>query len=304
MASLRRIARYRFEAYFFLVNTASTISACLAAIAPLLWSCLAEAGTWSDHFYQQTLTEDWSGNRDAFQIKDRVLEGVSASPVAPSPLNLVEISQDSTNCDISCWVNVVSPNTHVCTKGALILRHTGNDGYVFALHEATQTIEVYRLSTHEMLFKRDSKIELKKWYYLRAELRGATMTFFVDDQLVGSVTDTLQPSGSVGVAVQDAEAVWFDDFTITGPNVAGNSDGVSLPQVSVVQDTNGHVVIRFLATPPYDYFVQATSAPLSHDWETIGTFTAKLESFEAEISDPMTKVLRFYRVEKVHCGCR
>src|SRR5207344_2940007 len=133
--------------------------------------------------------------------------GVSASPVAPSPLNLIEVSQDSTNCDISCWANVVSPNTRVCTKGALILRHTGNDGYVFALHEATQTIEVYRLSTHEMLFKRDLKIELKKWYYLRAELRGSAMTFFVDDQLVCSVTDTLHPSGSVGVAVQDADAV-------------------------------------------------------------------------------------------------
>ena len=286
------------------MKAASSISEILAVICPLLFPILGHAGTWSDHFYQTTLAEAWTGNRGAFQTRDGILEGESASPVAESLFNLVEIAVDSTDCNVGCWVNVVSPNLRICTKGALILRHTGNDGYVFALHEATQTIEVYRLLSHEMLLKRDARIELGRWYYLRAELRGATMTFFVDGQLIGIVTDALQPSGSVGVAVQDADPVWFDDFTITGPKVTGNVDGISLPQLSVTREINDQVVIRFLASPPYDYFVQASSAPLSHDWQTISSFRAKLQSFDAEVSDPMTNVLRFYRIEKVHCGCR
>lgn len=285
------------------MNTASTISAVLVVISSLL-STLAHAGTWNDHFYQQTLAEDWTGNRSAFQIKDGVLAGVSAVPIAPSPLYLVEIATDSTECDVGCWINVVEPNFHVCTKGALILRHSGEDGYVFALHEATQTIEVYRLATHEMLLKRYAKLALRAWYYVRAELRGPTMTFFVDGQLIGTVTDAQHPSGSVGVAVQDADAVWFDDFFVSGPGVKGNIDDISLPELSVSRATNNQVLLRFLASPPYDYFVQATSAPLSHDWETLGSFRAKLTSFEAEIADSVTNALRFYRIEKVFCECR
>ena len=287
-----------------LMKTTSTVSAILALICLLLSPTLATSGTWNDHFHLETLAEDWTGNRTAFEIKAGILEGHSASPVTPSPLNLVEIAKDATDCDVGCWINVVAPNVHVCTKGALILRHTGDDGYVFALHEATQTIEVYRLSNNEMLLKRDSKIELRKWYYVRAELRDTTMTFFVDGQLIGSVTDAVQISGSVGVAVQDAEAVWFDDFTVTGPEVTGNVDEISLPQLSVVRGNSDQVIIRFLASPPYDYFVQAYSSPLSHESETIKSFRAKLGSFEAETTDSLTNGLRFYRVEKIPCDCR
>lgn len=278
-----------------------------SALAPVMVSLLltwpAIGGTWNDHFGQPTLAEDWVGNRYAFRIQGGVLEGQSASPVTPSPLNVVEIAQDSTDCDVACWINVVAPNTRVCTKGTLILRHSGNEGYVFALHEPTQTIEVYRLSNHEMLLNRSAKIELKKWYYVRAELRGPTMNFFVDGHKIGTVTDDRAASGSVGVAVQDAEAAWFDDFSVSGPQVRGNVDDISLPELRVTKSSN-QIVLRFLALPPYDYFVQASSKPFSHDWETIGTFRAKLNSFEAEISDPMTNGMRFYRVEKVHCGCR
>jgi hypothetical protein len=291
------------SAYVYSVKIASTISVFTAALCPFFLLSAATAGTWNDHFYQATLASDWTGNRSFFQVKAGMLEGESASPLGRSPLNFVEIAVDSVECDVGCWINVVSPNLRVCTKGALLLRHTGNSGYVFALHEATQTIEVYRLSTQEILLSKDAKIELKKWYYVRAELHGPRMTFFVDGQLVGSVTDALQPSGSVGLAVQDAEAAWFDDFTISGPNIVGNVDSIVTPDLLITRETN-RVVLRFLASPPYDYFVQTSSALLSHDWETIKSFRAKLQSFEAEVSDPVTNGLRFYRVEKVPCGCR
>src|SRR5204862_5178657 len=130
------------------------------------------------------------------------------------------------------------------------------------------------------------------------------MSFFVDGRLIGTITDALNPSGSVGLAVQDAEAAWFDDFTIAGPNIVGNIDGMLMPELSLVAEETNAVVLRFLASPPYDYFVQTSSTPFSHDWETIKSFRAKLSSFEVEVSDPITNGLRFYRVEKVPCGCR
>jgi hypothetical protein len=264
----------------------------------------SNAGTWNDHFSQPILAGEWSGERDAFKIEGGVLEGESAWPVGGSPLNVIAVRAESTSCDVACWVNVVSPNFRICTKGALILRYTGTNGYVFALHEPTQTIEVYRLSTHEMLLKTAAKIELKKWYYLRASLRGAEMKFFVDGALIGTVTDTLHETGTAGVGVQDAEAAWFDDFTLTGSDIVGNADGVDRPELTVVGFGQEYVVLRFLATPPYDYFVQASSNPQSHDWQTIANFRAKLDAFEAEVAEAVTNALRFYRVEKVPCNCR
>src|SRR6185295_12978818 len=173
----------------------------ILAMVSLSLTSLAWGGTWNDHFTQPTLAGDWTGNRSAFRIEAGVLQGQSAYPVSQSPLNVVEIAQDSTDCNVACWVNVVAPNLRVCTKGALILRHSGSEGYVFALHEPTQTIELYRLSNHAMLLNRSARIELRKWYYVRAELRGPTMKFYVDGKSIGTITDDRSASGSMGVAV-------------------------------------------------------------------------------------------------------
>jgi hypothetical protein len=276
-----------------------------------LWAVLfalslsSQAGTWSDHFSSGALLLDWTGTRNEFQIVNQVLEGQSGSPLTPSPFNFVEIQKDSTDCSVSAWVNVVRPNTRVCTKGALLLGHTGTNGYVFALHEATQTAEVYRLENHQMLLNKAWKIDLMTWYFVRAELHGPVMTFFIDGQEVGSVNDAVSPAGAVGLAVQDADIALFDDFTITGAGVVGNVDDMPKPGVSSTIQTEGQVVLRFNAISPYDYFVQASSSPgPSHDWETIATFRAKLDLGEVSVTDAVTNTVRFYRVEKVPCYCR
>ena len=264
----------------------------------------ASAGTWRDHFFRSTLGPEWTGNRSEFQIRNSRLEGVSALPVGASPLNIVEIATDSSECVVACWINIVAPNLRVCTKGALILRHSSLDGYVFALHEPTQTIEVYRLSNGEMLIEKPALIRFETWYHLRAELSGATMRFYVDGKLIGTVVDEASFSGGVGVAVQDAEPVLFDDFSVTGANVQGNADDVLLPEMRIIPPEAGEVAFRFEAEAGYDYFVQATSEPWSNDWQAITNFTAKLQSFEATVLDQTTNSFRLYRVEKVPCDCR
>ena len=259
--------------------------------------------TWRDHFNEPVLGPEWKGDREFFQIKNGVLEGESASPLALSPLNLVEIAVDSNELTVGAWVNLVERNYRVCTKGALILRHEGENGFVFALHEPTQTIEVFHISTHEMLLIKPAKINLKQWYYLRVELNGATMRFFVDGLLIGTVTDPRVPAGAVGLGVQEAEAVWFDDFSVTGPNVNGNVDEESRPEVVYSEASDGEVTMSFSAMPQHRYYVQVSSTPWTHDWQTVKAFEPGSEPFEAVFTDMTANAVKFYRVEKVFCNC-
>jgi hypothetical protein len=287
------------------VKTGSAISWFRVVICLVTAVAGARAGTWSDHFAYPSLLTEWQGDRTFFQINNGELLGISANPITISPFVFVAIDTDSTDCSVGAWVNVVAPNTHRCTKGALVLRQTGTNGYVFALHEATQTAEVYRLSNHEMLLSKGWKIELNKWYFARVEAHGATMTFFIDDVEVGSVTDSESTNGSVGLAAQDADAVRFDDFSVMGPRVVGNVDDVPKPAVASVEQTATQVTLRFAIEPPYDYFLQVSSSPApSHDWQTIGTYRAKLLTEQIEFTEPTTNTVRFYRIEKVPCYCR
>ncbi len=193
-------------------------------------SGLGIAGTWSDDFSGNILGSDWQGDREYFSILDGSLKGYSALPVAPSPFNRVEVGKDWTDYTVQCRIDVVEPNLLICTKGALVLRDNGTEGYVFALHVATKTIEVYRLSDNEMLLSTNAPLQLKTWYLVRAELNGPKMNFFVDGQPVGTVIDDRALSGAVGVAVQDALDARFDDFSVTGPSIPGNGLELSVGQ--------------------------------------------------------------------------
>jgi hypothetical protein len=202
----------------------------LGGLVLLAANSLTFAGTWSDHFSRGVLGSDWQGDRNYFSILDGALAGISAVPVAPSPLHKVEVGTNWGDYTIQCRIDVVTPNLLVCTKGTLILRDNGKDGYVFALHVATKTIEVYRLSDHEILLSQVAPLELKTWYLVRAKLQGTTMTFYVDDQLIGTVTDNRSLSGAVGVAVQDTMQTLMDDFTVTGPDIPSNGLQLSVGQ--------------------------------------------------------------------------
>lgn len=273
-----------------------------AALGVFLLAHDAAGGTWTDHFHKM-LAWEWTGDTADFRLTaNGFLEGQSALPIAPSPLNMLEISVDSRVATITCWINVVAPNTRVCTKGALVLRHNGTSGYAFALHQATQTVEVYRLDTGEMLLLRAAEIKLGQWYLLRAELNGPEMQFFVDGKSVGTVTDTQSTSGKVGIAVQDAESVLFDDFRVTGPAVVGNVEGIAQPALTF-QSKSGEITLQFTAEPGYDYFVQRTSTLAGHDWATLTNFTAKIQTIDAVIALPNTAPASFYRVEKLNCLC-
>jgi len=182
-------------------------------------SATAFAETWTDNFSGQVLGAQWKGDRDNFSLSDGSLQGRNAHPILLLPLRFVEVGENLKDYNVECQINVVTPNLLECTKGAIILRHKGNDGYVFALHIATKTIEVYRLSDGEMLLSKEEPLELEKWYKMKAELDGENMSFYLDEKLVGKIKDDRSLSGPVGLAVQDALNVLFDDFSITGDRI-------------------------------------------------------------------------------------
>lgn len=272
----------------------------LAGIVVNEWECAG--GTWRDHFHKG-LAVEWSGDNEDFQVTTNgFLEGRSVSPVGVSPLNYLELPWKLSNVVVSCWVNVVQPNSSVCTKGALFLRHDGTSGYIFALHQATQTIEVYRSFSGAMLLIKPAEIKLGQWYHLRAELNGTEMRFFVDGNFVGTVVDDESVSGKFGVAVQDADSALFDDFSLAGSEPAGNVEGIVLPEVKL-EFAGEKGALRFAADGGYDYLVQMRSTPMGHDWQTITNFTVKVAPIEVEIPVGLGGNMTFYRVEKVDCWC-
>jgi hypothetical protein len=238
---------------------------------------LTFAGTWSDDFSENALGSDWRGDRAYFSILDGALDGVSAEPIAPVPLHQVEVGTNWGDYTVQCRIDVVTPNLLICTKGALILRDNGTDGYVFALHVATQTIEVYRLSDHEMLLSQIAPLELQKWYLVRAELQGTNMSFFVDDQLIGTVTDDRSLSGAVGVAVQDTMEAMFDGFTVTGPDIPNNRLELSVGQ-KITLSWPGFLTNYVLKTTSD---LSATSA-----WDTVTNSPVSIGSQLAVTLDP------------------
>ncbi len=240
----------------------------MLAAACLLLGSLADtrAGTWSDTFSGKELNAAWIGDRDYFTPLDGALNGASASAHAPVPLRRVEVGAGWGDYVVQCRINVMTPNLLVCTKGALILRQNGGEGYVFALHVATKTIEVYRLSDGEMLLIQDAPLELQRWYEVRAELQGSQMSFFVDGKLVGALTDQRSTSGSVGLAVQDAMSVLYDDFTVSGPEIPDSALRISLSQ--------NQIALSWPAPPGPAVLQSASSLTSPIQWTTIATIPA------------------------------
>lgn len=177
------------------------------------------AGSWTDNFNGSKLNPLWSGDVENFSIINNVLEGRNASPVQLLPLKILKLNLDLRNCTVRCRINVMLPNMLICTKGALVLRNKESDGYVFALHVPTKTVEVYRLSNGEMLFSKEESIDLETWYELKAELNENKMAFFLDNKLLVEIQDDKLTSGAVGLGVQDALSVLFDDFSVSSSEI-------------------------------------------------------------------------------------
>lgn len=192
-----------------------------------LFPVFSWAGTWQDDFEEPKLLAAWKGDLANFSIQDGTLSGRNAHPILVVPPRFIYVGEgeDWSNYVAQCKINVHTPNLLVCSKGAMLLRYKNSDGYVFALHAATQQVEVYRLLSGQMLLSVPKKIELKKWYLLRAELQGEEMVFYVDGERIGQLKDQRSLKGAVGLLVEDALAVLYDDFRVSGAEIPNGGHG-------------------------------------------------------------------------------
>ncbi len=195
------------------------------------WVYETQAGTWQDNFENPASLADWSGDLASFSIQDGFLHGKSAQPLPPILARSIHVGDDWRDYTVECKVNVHTPNLLVCSKGAILFRHNETDGYIFELHAATQRVEVYR-SSGEVLLSVPRDIELEQWYLLRAELQGDKMTFSVDGEQIGELKDQRSLKGAVGLLVEDALLVQFDDFQVTGPDIPDRGQGATAVEVA------------------------------------------------------------------------
>lgn len=65
-------------------------------------------------------------------------------------------------------------------------------------------------------------LEMDRWYHLKATTNGNNFEFYIDGELVASLSDSQHPTGRVGLTVNGAVA-HFDNLVITGDDVPGNS---------------------------------------------------------------------------------
>ncbi|MBM3240407.1 hypothetical protein FJZ31_29340 [Candidatus Poribacteria bacterium] len=189
------------------------------------WTDKAGAGIWQDDFESPILGDFWRGDIDNFSIQEGKLHGRSAHPLLVFP-RFIKVGEDWTDYTVQCRVNVVQPNLLVCSKGALLLRYQEKEGYVFALHVATESVEVYRFSG-EMLLSVRMPLQLETWYTLRAEVQGDDFIFYVDNKRIGHLKDNRLSKGSVGLLVEDVLSVLFDDFRVVGPGIPSGGHGTT-----------------------------------------------------------------------------
>jgi hypothetical protein len=69
--------------------------------------------------------------------------------------------------------------------------HNGGETYVFALHEPTQTFELYRVSDHHMYFSRPASPSYNNYYRVRVEVQASTLSFLVNNAIVAKIPNTL-----------------------------------------------------------------------------------------------------------------
>ncbi|MBM3211997.1 DUF1080 domain-containing protein [Candidatus Poribacteria bacterium] len=68
--------------------------------------------------------------------------------------------------------------------------------------------------------------KLDKWYVLKAVIEGNSFKHYVDDKLMMEYTDSNSANGTIGLSVTGSTEAHFDNFSMTGHDIQGNSESV------------------------------------------------------------------------------
>ena len=204
-------------------------------VMALMISLPAWAGTYVENFDDGDLDSwgifDFLGGVSEWKVEDGIL--ICRRPSAPSS-TLLYGEEDWGNYSIECDAKMVEPiaNFHAI---ALDLRVSNignvnsiNDIYCVVTKEGRAVIWAY-LNGNEVgaSAQKALNFQLDHWYHLKAVTDGNNFEFYIDGELVASLSDSQHPTGRVGLAVNGAVA-HFDNLVITGDDVPDNTAAVSL----------------------------------------------------------------------------
>lgn len=83
--------------------------------------------------------------------------------------------------------------------------------------------------------------ELGTWYVLKAVVEEDSFKYYVDGEPIMEYTNALEPKGQVGVQASGAITAYFDDFTITGDDIAGNVSDQAISSRSKIASKWGEI---------------------------------------------------------------
>lgn len=188
----------------------------------LILSTSVFAGTWIDDFEDGTLA-DWeaAGIPGIWTESKGVV--VSELPPAESGNRSFLVTGDEGWKDYTVTVKLRIANLVGGDWCGILLRYNGEDSfYRFALSAAWTS---YAAGTaNETKEQKNLRVGFGQWYELRAEAKNDSFKFFINDQLALEFTDSLLSSGRVGLFTQNSMTE-FDDFSISGPEVADGGPG-------------------------------------------------------------------------------
>jgi hypothetical protein len=190
----------------------------------------AQAGTYMHNFDDGDLDScvifDFLGGVSEWKIEDGIL--TCRRTIAPSS-SLLYGEESWGDYSIECDAKMVETfaNFHAI---ALDLRVSNignansiNDIYCVATKGGRAVIWAY-LNGNEVgaSAQKALNFQLDHWYHLKAVANGNNFEFYIDGELIASLSDSRHPTGRVGLAVNGAVA-HFDNLVITGDDVPDNS---------------------------------------------------------------------------------
>lgn len=188
----------------------------------LVFSTSVFAGTWKDDFEDANLA-DWEQAGAAAKWIESKGVVVSELPPVESGNRSFLVTGEQSWKDYTVTVNLRIVNLVGGDWCGILLRYNDENSYYWFGLSAAWTS--YAAGTaNETKEQENLRVGFGQWYALRVEAKNDNFKFFINDELAFELTDSLLPSGRVGLLTQNSMTE-FDDFSITGPEIPDGGPG-------------------------------------------------------------------------------
>ncbi len=194
----------------------------------LVWTLVlaatpAWAGSWSDDF-EDAASVDWE---EAGEPADWVeSDGVLNGELVESDVWSLRLTGDESWGDytVRCLANV--QNLAGGDWTGIVFRYQNDDNYAWLGLSVAWTKFAAGIAGNTLV-EQQIKVGFRQWYALRAEVKGALVELYVDDELLFEFEGGAPLSGRVGV-FSARSLPQFDDYNVKGDDVADGGPGFAV----------------------------------------------------------------------------